>query len=275
MNRKEDIFESYVSYCENVKRLSDTTLHALRCFTKRFIDEINVDFIEDIETETVEGYLSSQQVCNNSLRCYYSHIKNFLEWTYRRMKIEPKVDFGLIEMPKKSPVDYTYYSKEEVDKVVSSCKDIKVKLMILIAFDTGMRVHELANLRLSNFKDNSITFIGKGNKLRTAYISESTHTLLQDYIERRHITDCLWAKSNGKNLSDNRVRANIEKPFRNCGYHNFHPHLLRHSFAMRLQRNGASLFEIQAMLGHSNATTTERYLHNFNYNLELLFKKYI
>ena len=41
----------------------------------------------------------------------------------------------------------------------------------------------------------------------------------------------------------------------------FHPHMLRHTLASKLHKNGVSVIMIKQIMGHTNVTTTERYIH--------------
>lgn len=62
--------------------------------------------------------------------------------------------------------------------------------------------------------------------------------------------------------------------FKRCGFDDFYPHALRHSFGTDIQRKGADIMVIKEMMGHSNVATTERYIHGFEGQLQLLFDTY-
>lgn len=66
----------------------------------------------------------------------------------------------------------------------------------------------------------------------------------------------------------------MREAFTEAGFDDFYPHALRHSFATDIQNKGAELLEMQMMLGHSNAQTTERYLHGLDGRQQALFSKY-
>ena len=66
----------------------------------------------------------------------------------------------------------------------------------------------------------------------------------------------------------------MRKVFEKAGYDNFYPHALRHTFGTDIQKQGATLLEMQQMLGHARAETTERYIHGLEGEQEKLFKHY-
>ena len=65
----------------------------------------------------------------------------------------------------------------------------------------------------------------------------------------------------GSRSAYNRLRDLIESTGRDAGLRGLRPHLLRHAFATRMNRDGAPLFTVQAALGHKNIATTQRYVH--------------
>lgn len=147
-------------------------------------------------------------------------------------------------------------------------------LLIRICFDAGLRLSELTHLRLSNFRGQKIHFVGKGNKDRESYITLNTYRRLSDYVSKNGITDALWPGRFGNTCSTDTLRVKMRQAFIAAGFDDFYPHALRHSFATDIQSKGAELLEMQMMLGHSNAQTTERYLHGLDGRQQALFSKY-
>jgi len=133
--------------------------------------------------------------------------------------------------------------------------------MLLMFLDTGLRLSELTNLKLSDIDLNKgiIKTIGKGNKERYARIGVKTQKALWNYLSLRPVdTEYVWqGKENGKMTKDG-----IAQMIRNLGKRlgmRLSPHKLRHSFAISFLRNGANPFELQIALGHTTLEMTRRY----------------
>ena len=189
----------------------------------------------------------------------------------------PELKLRFIMKQKEEPIHRVHYSKEQIEEVLKFA-DCFEWLAIRLCFDCGFRISELRNLRMMNFDGRRVSFIGKGNKLREAYISEETRARLDDWIRRERITDYLWEMETSTKirhlLSVEEIRYRMRKPFYKAGFVNFHPHALRHSFATDIVEHGASLEITKEMLGHANVTITERYVHNFEGRLGEYFDQY-
>lgn len=144
----------------------------------------------------------------------------------------------------------------------------KNKLMLFILIDTGIRINELLNIEVGNinFYNNTIYLINtKSHKPRYVPFSESIATMIREYIYQYNVKDKLFNMTyNGCVAVFNRIKKKLK-------LNKFHPHMLRHTFASRLHKNGATIFVIQNLLGHSNSSITERYIH---FDLEDVIKDF-
>ena len=128
---------------------------------------------------------------------------------------------------------------------------------------------ELTALRLSDlfFGEGYIRVMGKGSKQRLVPISNVARERIMIYLDERKNKDSknqdvLFLSNRGKALTrvmvfyvirDAVERAGIEK--------SVSPHIFRHSFATHLLAGGASIRQVQEMLGHESIETTEIYTH--------------
>lgn len=211
------------------------------------------------------------------------------------MGLNVPIKLPLIKKLKEAPARRIFYSKAEIDLVLSLANDFEW-LLIRLSFDTGFRLSELGNLRLKNLSGRMVKFIGKGSKPREVYLSQEASRRLQAWISEHGIEDFIWVKTGGKRYRSDELRQHMRQAFYRTAselenqaelsselsvekralirkYHDFYPHALRHSFGSDIQRNGYSLLEIQQMMGHSNAEITQRYLHGLDGKLEDLFMR--
>lgn len=141
--------------------------------------------------------------------------------------------------------------------------------LVDLLFATGMRVGEVSALNLEDFSPSEGLFRvkGKGGRDRLAFVvDEQTIRIQRDHIEMRSHVDskspALFLNATGERLSTQGI-ANIISQFRKDAGIERHvtPHMLRHTVATLLLRNGVDIRVVQEFLGHASIATTQRYTH--------------
>lgn len=270
--------DEYLNYCENVRRMSEQTLHSKRWICREFLKTIKIDSLSELSNKHINEWIAEQTARGCSGRTINSRLVNLVAMLryFQDMGISfPKLKLRLIIKCKEQPPRRVYYTREQIEQVLRYADHLEW-LLIKLCFDCGLRISELRNLRLMNLNGRMVTFIGKGSKARESYMSEEARSRLDDWIQRNRISDFIWVRTLGKNepMSVEDIRYLMKKPFYQAGFKNFYPHALRHSFATDIQKHGASLMETKEMLGHARIETTERYVHGLEGHLEYFFDKY-
>lgn len=270
--------DEYLNYCENVRRMSEQTLHGKRWICREFLKTIKIDSLSELSNKHINEWIAEQTARGCSGRTINSRLVNLVAMLryFQDMGISfPKLKLRLIIKCKEQPPRRVYYTREQIEQVLRYADHLEW-LLIKLCFDCGLRISELRNLRLMNLNGRMVTFIGKGSKARESYMSKEAKTRLDDWIQRNRINDFIWVRTPGKNepMSVEDIRYLMRKPFYQAGFKNFYPHALRHSFATDIQKHGASLMETKEMLGHARIETTERYVHGLEGHLEYFFDKY-
>ena len=138
-----------------------------------------------------------------------------------------------------------------------------------LLFATGIRVGEAAALNLDSFVEDGTTLKvqGKGRRPRLAFlVVRETVDLQAAYREARQAirvdTRALFLNAFGSPLSTQGM-ANILTKLRHRAALDRHvtPHMIRHTIATLLLRNGADIRVVQEFLGHASIATTQRYTH--------------
>ena len=141
--------------------------------------------------------------------------------------------------------------------------------LVDLLFATGMRVGEVSALNLVDFSVSESVFRvkGKGGRDRLAFIvDEQTLLIQQKHLEMRSQiaseSQALFLNATGGRLSTQGI-ANIISRFRKDAGIERHitPHMLRHTVATLLLRNGVDIRVVQEFLGHASIATTQRYTH--------------
>ena len=270
--------DEYLNYCENVRRMSEQTLHSKRWICREFLKTIKIDSLSELSNKHINEWIAEQTARGCSGRTINSRLVNLVAMLryFQDMGVSfPKMKLRLIIKCKEQPPRRVYYTREQIEQVLRYADHLEW-LLIKLCFDCGLRISELRNLRLMNLNGRMVTFIGKGSKARESYMSEEARSRLDDWIQRNRISDFIWVRTPGKNepMSVEDIRYLMKKPFYQAGFKNFYPHALRHSFATDIQKHGASLMETKEMLGHARIETTERYVHGLEGHLEYFFDKY-
>lgn len=175
----------------------------------------------------------------------------------------------------------------KVLKSISTTTPLGLRNMALLElfYATGMRVSEIANLKLEqiDFELNLILVHGKGNKDRYVAFGEEAKTALNNYlVEARkklllYKTDYgyVFLNSNGNRITSRGLEYIIKNIFLNAGVSaSVHPHMLRHTFATQMLNNGADLRTVQELLGHESISTTQIYTHVTKQHLCDIYHKY-
>ncbi|NBK77110.1 site-specific tyrosine recombinase XerD [bacterium D16-76] len=146
------------------------------------------------------------------------------------------------------------------------CRD---KAMLELLYATGIRASELINLNIQDINLRSGILYCQGSKgVRSIPVYPSAVVAVSDYIYRMRgliagpdSGDALFVNLNGGRLTRQgfwkivkgyAVEAGITKEIT--------PHTIRHSFALHLLENGASVKDIQTMMGHADISSTQVYV---------------
>lgn len=141
--------------------------------------------------------------------------------------------------------------------------------IVELLFATGMRACELSAIDVTDFKigDSSFRIQGKGRRERMVYIVDSvTAHVLAAYtrirLEVQVDFPALFVNASGTRLSTQGI-ANVIASLRDKSGIERHitPHMLRHTVATLLLRNGVDVRIVQEFLGHASIVTTQRYTH--------------
>ncbi len=158
-------------------------------------------------------------------------------------------------------------------------KGLRDRFFMILLYDTGARVQEVLNIKLSDLQLErlpKVTLFGKGRKTRVVPLIEKTVRHLKKYLSVFHDNAAQDSDAplfysiihgNKQRLSDRRVRYILQKYGEQARYvcsevpEKVYPHLFRHSRAMHLYQEGMDLTLVSQWLGHSQLETTQIYAH--------------
>jgi site-specific recombinase XerD len=239
-------------------------------FAKKEPNEFDVQDIESFIKYLVEEKKAEDSTCERKL----ASLKSF----FRFLEIKGIINKNpaeLVPFRKRKKKIPDFLSEDEALSLLDVEKKRDLALISTL-YGCGLRISELANLKISDIQGNFIRVKGKGNKWRIVPIPEFTLSVLNDYIlERNKVakTDFLFINKFGSRLSERYIRKIVRRVGILKLGKKVWPHLLRHSYASHLLKNGADIRIIQELLGHSSINTTQKYLHLDLDSILFVYKK--
>lgn len=227
-------------------------------FNQKFLEFIKKDpnFIVEDDVKSFFAHLLSDKSYNaSSVALARSALKYFYDDLLNKNII------SRIKTPKFRRKIPEVLTKDEIKKLLEHSNSLRNKLVIEFLYSSGLRVSELANLKVKDLNIEEKTGLlkeGKGGKDRFFIMSEALVTDLKEYLKNNDseyifpgVTGAITSRSIQKMLKRTAKRAAITKEV--------YPHLLRHTFATHLLESGVDIRHIQVLLAHANLQTTAWY----------------
>ncbi len=158
-------------------------------------------------------------------------------------------------------------SAQEIKTLIDSIKNIKHRAIVMLLYSTGMRLSEIAALKITDIdsKNMRIKVVqGKGAKDRYTILSEQVlQELRAYYIIYKPVIYLFNGSRRGCPISHRSIQHLVQNALAKAGLNskNFTVHTIRHSFATHLVDHGTDLHTVKELLGHSTLQTTMRYMH--------------
>jgi integrase len=201
---------------------------------------------------------------NIELRALRACFNTACRW--KLVQANPFAGQKLLSVPEQSPV---FFTKKDFEKLLTVIKENWLKELVIFATLTGLRRGELLNLRWQDVDlrrrvihvQSNPTFKTKQGRKRVLPLSDTAFYMLQSKYGKD--TSEYVFTLNGKPVYDEWLTHAFKKAVQEAKLENqrLHLHSLRHTFASWLVQDGATLFEVQKLLGHSSSKVTEVYSH--------------
>jgi len=293
MQPAHPIIHPFLDYLKFEKRYSRHTLVSYETDLISFFDyistqygEIGLNQMSHIYVRSWLASLKDARLTAKSINRKISSLKSFFKYQLKTGVIK-QTPMAKIVSPK---------NEKRLPGFVAD-KDIRVlfdhvefpdnwqgkteRLLLLLFYNTGMRLSEVINLKESqvNSSNRTLKILGKGNKERIIPVSPEILYAIKNYqtgkeklaIEKM---DILFITEKGKPLSPRSVYASVKKYLSLITtIEKRSPHVLRHTFATHLTNNGADLNAVKELLGHSSLAATQIYTHNSIEKLKNVYKK--
>lgn len=256
-NKSKETIKSYTSDLTAFEHFLESKYNCAVYLNE--IKNIDIDdYLYKLKIKKLSSASRSRQLY--TLRSFWNYMykNNFCNLNIA-MSIEP------IKIQRK---ERTFLSPEEVTDLINAIDHPIVKTVVQTLFYTGLRISECLNLKAEDVDiENKVIHVinGKGSKNRNIPINMHLLSILQNYIKtyRCSIKSIhFFATEKSGSLSAPYVNRILNDTAKKLGWQkHISAHILRHSFASSLIKNGVNLVYVQKLLGHSNLKVTSIYTH--------------
>lgn len=229
-----------------------------------------------VTTQDIRAWLGSIAHANApaSIRRKTQSLRAYFHWLLKNGKIKanPASDIILAKTPRRLP---EYIKDEEIEKLLTildtedDYKTQRARFILLMLYATGLRQEELRQLTDDDidFSLQEAKVTGKRNKQRIVPLAKEMIEEIRKWQKTRNSKYPGLNKSaplipgiNGK-ISKGNLYKQVHDSLSGIPASHKSPHLLRHTFATAMLRNGASLDAVKEFLGHASLSTTQIYTH--------------
>tara|TARA_B100001287_G_scaffold164039_1_gene137858 strand:+ start:4500 stop:5207 length:708 start_codon:yes stop_codon:yes gene_type:complete len=228
-------------------------------------------------------YLLEKKIAKSTVARNISSLKSFFKFLNKEGVVKNS-PLDLIEVPKLDKRLPTFIKEDEIISLINviefsdSFFGLRDRLLIMLFYQTGMRLSEIINLKDSSIRNGEIKVLGKRNKERIIPISNNVRKVIQEYLLQK-VTQ--FPNSNYFFITDSGNKMYEKFVYRKVNYYlslvsskqKKSPHILRHTFATHMLNNGADLNAIKEILGHENLSATQVYTHNTFQKLKSIHKQ--
>ena len=251
-------YDSYLGKTKDImryygeKKLEEVTIEELRRFLLKYLKE-------------------ERKLADRSINYYNSVIRFIYEVT-----LDKVLNKKQLPMRKQKKTVYKVLTKEDLSTFFNACDNFKFKTIFMLVYGSGLRIGEVANLRVEDIDSKKMRIFvreGKGNKERYTILPKQSLEMLRTYwskYRQNKRRGRIFLSETGKAITVGVIREHFRKYRRKAKINEKATvHTLRHNFATDLIERGATLIQVKELMGHSNIRSTMAYVHVANVKIDL------
>ncbi len=285
------------AFLEQLRVVRKASEHTVRAYARdlsdfvAFLEAEGVTEWQQVTVLTLRQYLNwlfAQGYERRSIARKLSSVRSFFRFLARMgyISVNPALDLKQPRLPQKLPM---VLEVSEVERLLSSPdtstpRGLRDRAILELLYATGLRVSEVASLRISDidFAEKLVRVKGKGGKERIALLHDEALNWLERYLTEsrplflqrgKQVTDIVFVSQKGTPLTVRQIHRIVDGYAKKVLGRQVSPHALRHSFATHLLEGGADLRVIQELLGHSSLAATQIYTRLSRTHLKRVYEK--
>lgn len=225
-----------------------------------YLSSKEITDVKEVKKENIDGFIQKllgENYTKKSASRKLNSIRTFFRFLKQEdvIKQNPSLE---VSHPKYTQAPPRILSKLEYRALRDFAKeDKRTYAMVELLLQTGIRIGELANIKLQDMTDDGLKIDD-----RMIPLNKAVRTAINDYRDVRYETDAeaLLVTKTGRPLLVRNIRSIITRCFREVGIENAKVQDLRNTFIAYQLQNGASISYISKIVGHKRLSSTEKYL---------------
>lgn len=231
-----------------------------------FLEELQKNHVHEVSSGDIEAFLTSLHAKGYTPKSL-SRKLNSTRTFYRYLKVNEIITDDpslLVQHPKYelnpprilSPLEYRALRD-------AASPDPRIYAIIEMLLQTGIRIGELANLRMEDMAENTIRIRPyEEHPAREVPLNRRAKDALKRYVEVRPKSEDthIFITKTGKPFLVRNIRDAVERYFKKAGIEKAKINDLRHTFVSHHLKQGVSIVFLSKVLGHKRLSSTERYL---------------
>ena len=279
----EEILNNFIA----AKRVESRSHYTLYNYHNEVMKLFNVidKHITQIDSNDIRRYMdfrkSHDNLKSSTVHNIRMYLLSFFKWCVAEDIIikSPMDKIGVVKTEKKVVETLT---DEEQEMIRCACTNERDIAIIDLLSSSGMRVSELCglNIRDVDFDNNEVKVFGKGAKERICFFTGRCKVHLLWYLESREDSNpALFVTS--KHPYDRLTKNGVEYILRTIAQNSkidkirLYPHKYRSTLATNMANKGASVDQIQHVLGHTNPDTTEIYIKTNKNSVKAVHNRFV
>ena len=255
--------------------VGEETLKSYNSGLKQFIQYLDDLGIQEPTRENVIAFRDYQKEKNSvaTANAYLSAVKAFFEFLEYN-NIYKNIAKNIKHFKDTNLHKRKFFTSNKCKEILGCCANEREKIIFVLTLTTGLRINELVNIRLEDFKlinDKICLYVlGKARQYKQDYVivDNEVYEMIKQYVKNYNIIDYLFVSNSnhnkGNKMTTFSARRIINALYERCGIKDEQTtfHSIRHSFATISIQNGATTRDVCKALRQTSTTVTERYLHD-------------
>lgn len=287
---KIDRFLDYLKLERNYSRLTVLKYESCLRLFEEYFKNLNTELEwESVDADVIRDWMESMMdsgLTAATVNGRLSAVRSFYRFALKKGLVENDPAHTITGPKKEKPLP-KFIREKDMDRLLQpemwgdTYKDICARTIILLFYETGMRVGELVMLddEMVDLDNRQLKVTGKRNKQRIIPFGAELEQALRDFIRLRdeqveRTEKGFFVNEKGQRVTYEQVRRMVKNHLgRVTTQQKRTPHVLRHTFATTMLNHEAGLESVKQLLGHESLATTEIYTHTTFEQLKKVYEK--